>query len=84
MVREVNVRLLGRGLNLVNSDDRRLKINQLLFVYDNNRQTDRQTGTNKGCLALPGSVEFLNNLCSGSSLALRVRSTGGKRKREEG
>ena len=34
VVREVNARMLGMGLSLVNSDDREWKINHLLFVND--------------------------------------------------
>ncbi len=33
-VREVNARMLGRGMNLVNADDRELNVNQLLFADD--------------------------------------------------
>ena len=32
MVRETNVRVLGTGLELLNANDGRLKINQLLFA----------------------------------------------------
>ena len=34
MVREVNARMLGSDMSLVNTDDREWKINQLLFVDD--------------------------------------------------
>ena len=32
VVREVNKRMLGRGLNLVNTDDRDLSVNQIMFA----------------------------------------------------
>ena len=34
VVREVNVRILGRSLSLVNADDSKWKINQLLLADD--------------------------------------------------
>ncbi len=34
VVREVNARILGRGLSLVNSDGKEWNLNQLLFAGD--------------------------------------------------
>ena len=42
MVREVNVRVLGKGLELLSTDGGRFEINQLLFADDTALVADSQ------------------------------------------